>query len=487
MKIEKITTLGELKKAGYQSKSIKDELRDNLIENIKNKVTTFEGIHGYENTVIPELERAILSRHNINLLGLRGQAKTRLARMMVNLLDEYIPVLEGSEINDDPLQPISRFATELIADNGDNTPITWLHRDERFAEKLATPDVTVADIIGDVDPIKAANLKLSYADDRVIHYGMIPRANRCIFVINELPDLQARIQVALFNILQEGDIQIRGFKLRLPLDMQFVFTANPEDYTNRGSIVTPLKDRIGSQILTHYPDNVDTARTITAQEARLDIRQSEAIHVPDLAKDLLEQISFEARESEYVDVKSGVSARMSITAFQNLLSTAERRALLNGDKKTSIRLSDFVGIIPSITGKVELVYEGEQEGADFVANALLDNAIKTLFPRYFPKVEKLEKQGEETVYDDLISWFFNGDGFELLDSFNDADYKAKLDEVTPLDGLLADYQTDIEKEDVYFEKEFILWGLTQFKKLSKYRYSGGLQFKDPYGSYISGL
>ncbi len=487
MKIEKITTLGELKKAGYQSKSIKDELRDNLIENIKNKVTTFEGIHGYENTVIPELERAILSRHNINLLGLRGQAKTRLARMMVNLLDEYIPVLEGSEINDDPLQPISRFATELIADNGDNTPITWLHRDERFAEKLATPDVTVADIIGDVDPIKAANLKLSYADDRVIHYGMIPRANRCIFVINELPDLQARIQVALFNILQEGDIQIRGFKLRLPLDMQFVFTANPEDYTNRGSIVTPLKDRIGSQILTHYPDNVDTARTITAQEARLDMRQSEAIHVPDLAKDLLEQISFEARESEYVDVKSGVSARMSITAFQNLLSTAERRALINGDKKTSIRLLDFIGIIPSITGKVELVYEGEQEGADFVANALLDNAIKTLFPRYFPKVEKLEKQGEETVYDDLISWFFNGDGFELLDSFNDADYKVKLDEVTPLDGLLADYQPDIEKEDVYFEKEFILWGLTQFKKLSKYRYSGGLQFKDPYGSYISGL
>ena len=487
MKIEKITTLGELKKAGYQSKSIKDELRDNLIENIKNKVTTFEGIHGYENTVIPELERAILSRHNINLLGLRGQAKTRLARMMVNLLDEYIPVLEGSEINDDPLQPISRFATELIADNGDNTPITWLHRDERFAEKLATPDVTVADIIGDVDPIKAANLKLSYADDRVIHYGMIPRANRCIFVINELPDLQARIQVALFNILQEGDIQIRGFKLRLPLDMQFVFTANPEDYTNRGSIVTPLKDRIGSQILTHYPDNVDTARTITAQEARLDMRQSEAIHVPDLAKDLLEQISFEARESEYVDVKSGVSARMSITAFQNLLSTAERRALINGDKKTSIRLLDFIGIIPSITGKVELVYEGEQEGADFVANALLDNAIKTLFPRYFPKVEKLEKQGEETVYDDLISWFFNGDGFELLDSFNDADYKVKLDEVTPLDGLLADYQPDIEKEDVYFEKEFILWGLTQFKKLSKYRYSGGLQFKDPYGSFISGL
>lgn len=482
-----IKTLGELKKAGYKSKSIKNELRDNLIDNIKNKVNTFEGIHGYENTVIPELERAILSRHNINLLGLRGQAKTRLARMMVNLLDEYIPVVDGSEINDDPLQPISRFAKELIKEKGDDTPIIWLHRDERFAEKLATPDVTVADIIGDVDPIKAANLKLSYADDRVIHYGMIPRANRCIFVINELPDLQARIQVALFNILQEGDIQIRGFKLRLPLDMQFVFTANPEDYTNRGSIVTPLKDRIGSQILTHYPESVDIARTITSQEAKLDSRQSESVYVPDLAKDLLEQISFEARESEYVDVKSGVSARMSITAFENLLSTAERRALLSGDEKTTIRLSDFIGIIPAITGKVELVYEGEQEGADYVANELLNNAIKTLFPEYFPKVEKLEKQGEETPYDDLISWFFNGDGFELLDEFDDSTYKSKLDEVKPLDKLIADYQPSIDPNDVYFEKEFILWGLTQFKKLSKYRFSEGLQFKDPYGSYISGL
>ena len=482
-----IKTLGELKKSGYQSKSIKDELRDNLIENIKNKVTTFEGIHGYENTVIPELERAILSRHNINLLGLRGQAKTRLARMMVKLLDEYIPVVEGSEINDDPLQPMSRYAKELIAEKGDNTPISWLHRDERFAEKLATPDVTVADIIGDVDPIKAANLKLSYADDRVIHFGMIPRANRCIFVINELPDLQARIQVALFNILQEGDIQIRGFKLRLPLDMQFVFTANPEDYTNRGSIVTPLKDRIGSQILTHYPDSVETARTITSQEANLDERQSASVYVPDLAKDLLEQISFEARDSEYVDVKSGVSARMSITAFENLLSTAERRALLSGDEETSVRLSDFKGVIPAITGKVELVYEGEQEGADFVANILIESAVKTLFPKYFPKIEKLEKQGEETPYDDLVSWFFNNDGFELLDDYDDNTYKSKLDEVKPLDALIADYQPDIDSKDVYFEKEFILWGLVQFKKLSKYRYSEGLQFKDPYGSYISGL
>ncbi|RZV61741.1 MAG: magnesium chelatase, partial [Flavobacteriaceae bacterium] len=296
MKVNTIKTFGDLKRAGYQTRSIKDELRENLIDKIKNKETTFDGVHGYENTVIPELERAILSRHNINLLGLRGQAKTRLARLMLNLLDEYIPVVEGSEINDDPFNPISRFAVELINEKGDDTPISWLHRSERFAEKLATPDVTVADIIGDVDPIKAANLKLSYADDRVIHYGMIPRANRCIFVINELPDLQARIQVALFNILQEGDIQIRGFKLRLPLDMQFIFTANPEDYTNRGSIVTPLKDRIGSQILTHYPTDIETAKVITEQEALLDERQKDQIYIPEIAKDLLEQIVFEARE-----------------------------------------------------------------------------------------------------------------------------------------------------------------------------------------------
>jgi len=343
LKHKEITTLGQLKKSGYKSKSIKDELRDNLRASIAAGVNSFEGVWGYENSVIPELERAILSRHNINLLGLRGQAKTKLARLMITLLNEWVPVVAGSEINDDPLNPLSRYAMELIKEKKDDTPITWLHRDNRFAEKLATPDVTVADLIGDVDPIKAANLKLSYADDRVIHFGMIPRANRCIFVINELPDLQARIQVSLFNILQEGDIQIRGFKLRLPLDVQFVFTANPEDYTNRGSIVTPLKDRIGSQILTHYPESIEIARKITAQEAQLDARQSDVVYVPDLARDILEQISFEARKSEYVDAKSGVSARMSITSFENLLSTAEHRLLKNGEKTTALRLSDFLG------------------------------------------------------------------------------------------------------------------------------------------------
>tara|TARA_B100000809_G_scaffold150297_1_gene147800 strand:- start:2462 stop:3928 length:1467 start_codon:yes stop_codon:yes gene_type:complete len=488
MNISKIKTLGELVKSGYKSKSIKDELRENLISKIMNKESAFVGVHGYENTVIPELERAILSKHNINLLGLRGQAKTRLARLMVNLLDEYIPVVEGSEINDDPQNPISRYAIETIEEKGDGTPIYWMHRDDRFAEKLATPDVTVADIIGDVDPIKAANLKLSYADDRVIHYGMIPRANRCIFVINELPDLQARIQVALFNILQEGDIQIRGFKLRLALDMQFVFTANPEDYTNRGSIVTPLKDRIGSQILTHYPEDIETAKRITQQEANRTTSQQEFIQVPELAKDLLEQIVFEARESEYIDDKSGVSARLSITAFENLLSTAERRALLSGDEKTMIRLSDFDGIIPAITGKVELVYEGEQEGAQVVAETLIKNAVKKLFPTYFPEIKKLEKQDAETPYDDIISWFFNAnDDFELLDEFTESQYKNELDKVTPLDDFLVKHQPKMNTDDAYFVKEFILWALVEFKKLSKHRFAEGTQFKDPYGNFISGL
>lgn len=487
MKIENIKTLGQLKAAGYKSKSIKEELRDNLIEKIKSKSTVFEGVHGYENTVIPELERAILSKHNINLLGLRGQAKTRLARLMVELLDEYIPVVEGSEINDDPLKPISRYAKTSIADQGDNTPITWLHRSERFAEKLATPDVTVADLIGDVDPIKAANLKLSYADDRVIHYGMIPRANRCIFVINELPDLQARIQVALFNILQEGDVQIRGFKLRLPLDIQFVFTANPEDYTNRGSIVTPLKDRIGSQILTHYPHDIETAKRITQQEAKINKAQSNLVKVPELAKELLEQIGFEARKSEYIDLKSGVSARMSITAYENLISSAERRTLKSGDDHTIVRLSDFMGVIPAITGKVELVYEGEQEGADFVAKELIEAAVKSLFKRYYPKVEKLKKQEEETPYDDVIHWFFNGSGFELLDDVNNATYNEQLESIKPLDKLIQQHQPETAAEDVNFTKEFILWGLVGFKQLSKYRFTEGTQFQDPYGSYINNL
>jgi magnesium chelatase subunit I len=487
MKIDTIKTLGDLKKIGYQSTSIKDELRANLIQKMKSGEDVFQGVWGYEDSVIPELETAILSRHNINLLGLRGQAKTRLARLMVNLLDEYIPFVKGSEINDDPLRPLSRFAIELIKEKGDATPVEWLHRDERFFEKLATPDVTVADLIGDVDPIKAANLKLSYADDRVIHFGMIPRANRSIFVINELPDLQARIQVSLFNILQEGDIQIRGFKLRLPLDLQFIFTANPEDYTNRGSIVTPLKDRIGSQILTHYPKNIEIAQQITEQEANLDQQQSDKIVIPQLAKKLLEQISFEARESEYIDIKSGISARMSITIFENLMSTAERRSILNNDESTTVRLLDFMGVIPAITGKVELVYEGEQEGATSVAQTLMGAAIKTLFVNYFPEIKKLKHKDETTPYDGIVEWFFEESKYELLDDMNDELYQAELNRIEPLSKLIEKYQPEIDNHERYFLMEFVLWALVEYKKLNKSRFTKGYKFNDLYGSFINDL
>lgn len=473
-----ITNLGELKSTGYESQSIKDELRNNLIKCLEAGTTVFEGVHGFENSVIPELERAILSRHNINLLGLRGQAKTRLARLMIQLLDEYIPVVAGSEINDDPLAPLSRYAIDLIAEKGDETPITWLHRSDRFSEKLATPDVTIADLIGDIDPIKAAHLKLSYTDDRVIHFGMIPRANRCIFVINELPDLQARNQVALFNILQEGDVQIRGFKIRLPLDVQFVFTANPEDYTNRGSIVTPLKDRIGSQILTHYPETIAIARKISAQEARINSTQMGRVYVSDLAYEIIEQIVFEARKSDYIDQKSGVSARMSISMLENLVSTAERRALINKETTTSIRLSDFMGTIPAITGKVELVYEGEQEGAAFVAEELIGAAIKEVFSTRFPKIEKLSKKSEIGPYTSIMETVFAEGGIVLYDESESAEHAETLNNIEPLEFLLNRYQPDFPQNDKLFLKELVLWALVEYQKLGKERLKNGFQFID---------
>ena len=397
-----IKTLKELKAAGYQSKSVKDELRDNLIIKLENREPTFEGIWGYEDTVIPDIERAILSKHNMNLLGLRGQAKTRIARQMTELLDEYVPYIEGSELNDDPMNPIGRFGADMIQEKGDETPIAWLHRADRYAEKLATPDVSIADLIGDVDPIKAATLKLPYSDERVIHFGLVPRSHRCIFVINELPDLQARIQVALFNILQEGDIQIRGFKLRMPLDIQFVFTANPEDYTNRGSIVTPLKDRIDSQIITHYPKTRDISKQITTQEADIKENQKGRVVVNEIARDLIEQVAIEARDSEYVDEKSGVSARLTISAYENLMSAAERRAIINKERQTYIRLSDFVGVIPAITGKVELVYEGEQEGPGIVAHNLVGKAVRTMFTDYFAQPDDKSKDKSESPYKSII-------------------------------------------------------------------------------------
>ncbi len=479
------TTLGELKKTGYISRSVKEELRENLIKQLRNHKTEFEGIIGYDETVIPELQTAILSQHNILLLGLRGQAKTRIARLMVNLLDEYIPYVAGSEIFDDPLNPISWYAKDLIDSKGDDTEIAWLHRSQRYTEKLATPDVTVADLIGDVDPIKAATLKLTYNDERVIHFGLIPRAHRSIFVINELPDLQARIQVALFNMLQEKDIQIRGFKLRLPLDIQFVFTANPEDYTNRGSIVTPLKDRIESQILTHYPKSIEISRKITGQEARLTEAQKANIEVNGLLKDLIEQTAFEARKSEYIDQKSGVSARLTISAYENLISTAERRMLIAGATQTSVRLADLAGIIPAITGKIELVYEGELEGPAHVATTLIGKAIKTLFVRYFPDPEKAKKSKSANPYEEIIEWFTEGNNLDIIDSLTDIQYKKSLMEVPGLYNMVKKFHPKLNEQENLLFMEFVLHGLAEYSQLSKTFLNEGFAFGDMFGSLFN--
>ncbi|RZK80879.1 MAG: magnesium chelatase [Pedobacter sp.] len=479
-----IKTLGALKAANYQSLSVKDELRKNLIKQLKNKDAGFEGILGYDETVIPELQTAILSRHNILLLGLRGQAKTRIARLMGNLLDEYIPYVSGSEIFDDPLNPISWYAKHEIAIHGDETPISWQHRSERYTEKLATPDVTVADLIGDVDPIKAATLKLTYNDERVIHFGLIPRAHRSIFVINELPDLQARIQVALFNMLQEKDIQIRGFKLRLPLDIQFVFTANPEDYTNRGSIVTPLKDRIESQILTHYPKNISISRKITFQEAKL-TEEQKAIETDGLLKDLVEQVAFEARQSEFIDQKSGVSARLTISAYENLISTAERRMLINDEKRTFVRLSDLTGIIPAVTGKIELVYEGELEGPAKVANTLIGKAIKSLFARYFPDPEKAKKSKTANPYNAITEWFTDGNVLDISDALTGAKYKKELMRVTGLHDLVKQFHPKLSENQTLLLMEFVLHGLAEHSQLNKKYLDGGFGFSDMFDSLFN--
>ncbi|MDB5012662.1 MAG: magnesium chelatase [Daejeonella sp.] len=480
-----IKTLKELKASGYKPRTVKEELRENLIKQLKNKDAGFEGIIGYEDTVIPDLQTAILSQHNILLLGLRGQAKTRIARLMINLLDEFVPYIEGAELFDDPLAPITWFGRNEIDTKGDETPIAWLHRSERYTEKLATPDVTVADLIGDVDPIKAATLKLTYSDERVIHFGLIPRAHRGIFVINELPDLQARIQVSLFNILQEKDIQIRGFKLRLPLDLQFVFTANPEDYTNRGAIVTPLKDRIESQILPHYPRNIETSRLITEQEASLTSSQKKDIEADSLVKDMIEQIAFEARSSEYIDKKSGVSARLTISAYENLISNAERRMLINDEKSTFVRISDFLGVIPAITGKIELVYEGELEGPAKVANTLIGKAVKTMMVKHFPDPEKAKKSKTTNPYSEIVNWFGSGNNISILDDLSEQKYKATLSSVPGLSAVIKQFNNKLTENQRFLYMEFLLHGLAEYSQVSKSFLDNGFTFADMFNSLFS--
>lgn len=479
MEITKATTLGQLKESGYKSKSLKEELRDNLITTLREKRDRFHDIKGFEDTVLPQLQSALLAKHNILFLGLRGQAKTRMARLMTRLMDEYVPAIEGSEINEDPFDPITKYGRDLVRTHGDDTPITWIHSSERYFEKLATPDVSVSDLIGDIDPIKAANMKLDFADERVIHFGMVPRSNRSIFVINELPDLQPRIQVALFNILQEGDIQIRGFNVRMPLDIQFVFTANPEDYTNRGSIVTPLKDRIEAQILTHYPSSLEIAKDITKQEINLSENQKKNVRVPVLIQDLVEQIAFVARESEYIDQKSGVSARLTISAYENLVSVVERRLLVNGETNSSARITDLFGVISSITGKVELVYEGELEGASNVAHYLIGKAIRQDFEKLFPNPEKNKKlKDQENPYKEVIAWFNDGNVVELLRDDSEQAYKDKIDQVPGLKDLVKGIIKSLGEEELYLMMEFTLYGLAEFSQLSKHQLQSGVEFKD---------
>lgn len=485
MDIKKIKTIGELKAAGYQPKSIKDEIRDNLKKRISKGETNYEGVLGFENTVIPDLERALLSKHNILLLGLRGQAKTRIARLTTRLLDDFIPVIAGSDLNDDPLQPLSTSALDLVAKHGDDTPITWVSAADRYVEKLATPDVSIADLIGDLDPIKAATLKLPYSDPRVIHHGLIPRSHRSIFVLNELPDLQPRIQVALFNILQEGDMQIRGFKLRLPLDILFIFTANPEDYTNRGSIITPLKDRIESQILTHYPETLDIAKHITEQEAQIDESARANIEIPSIISDLLEMIVFEARESELIDEKSGVSARLSISAMENLYSSVERRMLKNKEEKGIARISDLWGIIPSITGKVELVYEGEQEGPYNVALHLMSGAMKTLFLQLYEHPDKSARQGEKDPYGTLRAWFGAGNEVDLMTDCDQKTYETVLAAIPGIEKVVKSRNLDNEHKHLYME--LLLHGLSEYEAISKEILSKSLSFKDPLANIFNDM
>ena len=486
MEYSKINSIGELKDSGWESKSIKDELRDNLILSRKNNVNLFSQIHGYDETVIPDLERAILSKHDINFLGLRGQAKTKIARSLVSLLDEFIPVIKGSVLNDDPFNPISHYGKELVREEGDNTPITWLHRSERFTEKLATPDVTVPDLIGDVDPIKAANLKLSFSDFKVINYGLIPRSNRCIFVINEIPDLQPRIQVSLFNILQENDVQIRGFNFRMPLDIHFVFTANPEDYTNRGNIVTPLKDRIGSQILTHYPKSIDISKKITNQESKISIDLNKRIHVPDLVKNMVEQLAFEARSYEYVDSKSGVSARLTTAAYEYMISSAERRMYLNGEENTVVRVSDFISIIPAVNGKLELVYEGEQEGSYIVVLNLLSKTIKTIFNQVFPAVNLKSKDKKvDNPYKSIQSWFENKK-LNLKNDISDKEYEDSLKKISGLKEIVLDSVPGLNKNELSFYMELVIHGIAENSLISKKYTNTSIDFKDLISDIFSG-
>ncbi len=480
-----INTIGDLRSSSYTVDSVKDELRRNLLERLNSGQEVFPGILGYHQSVIPQLQNAILSRHDILLLGLRGQAKSRILRLIPELLDEYVPVVAGGELNDNPFAPLSKFARDLVERQGDDTPISWLHRSERYAEKLATPDTSIADLIGDIDPIKAAHNRLTYADEEVIHFGIIPRTNRGIFAINELPDLQARIQVGLLNIMEEQDIQIRGFNVRFPLDLMMVFSANPEDYTNRGNIITPLKDRIDCQVLTHYPKDVETAMKITDQEAWIQ-RGGVQVIIPEFIRQIIEVTAFEARASEYVDQKSGVSARMTRSALEALIANAERRAALHRQSKTCVRVSDLYYVESALTGKLELVYEGEQEGPQKVARLLIGRAILKVFIHYFPDPNL--KGEEREAYGDILAWFARGNTLTLDPELSDKEFKKYLNSVSGLNAFLKSHLPPKDQSLVpttydWVIKELILEALHQASMIGKEQQT----YSDMMGSMLGSL
>jgi magnesium chelatase subunit I len=518
-----VHTLGELRASGYHIRSVKDEMRENLLSKIAADENTFPGIHGYERTVVPAIHNAILSKHDIILLGLRGQAKTRILRSLTQLLDERIPIVEGCEINDSPFTPTCKRCRRLAIEKGEELPVAWMHRDERYREKLATPDVTVADLVGDIDPIKAANQRLTYADEEVIHYGIIPRTNRGIFAVNEVPDLAPRIQVALLNILEERDLQIRGFPIRIPMDIVLVFSANPEDYTSRGNIITPLKDRIDSQILTHYPQDVATAMRITGQEAWLQRNGTAKIEIPDYVSELVENIAFVARQSELVDQSSGVSARLTISAMELLHSNLERRAARTGDIRIFPRLADLAMLLPAITGKVEMVYEGEQQGAEVVARKLIGMAVAKLYESKLPPVERAgagrnsERErarayGEvdqddfdavfagrgakgkakpqpppreeeraapkEPNYDTILGWFASGNKITVSDEQPFREYSAELNKVPKLSETAQKYVHPTSEFELAFWMEMVLEALHQSLRLAREDLDSTITFQE---------
>jgi len=457
-------TLGDLRSSefgneSYRTRTIKDEMRQNLIRKLQRKDPIFSGIIGYEETVVPQVINAILSRHNMILLGLRGQAKSRILRELTTFLDEAVPVISGCEINDNPFNPICRRCRDLIQESGDRTPIDYLDRNQRYVEKLATPDVTIADIIGDIDPIKAAKGGHALGSELSVHYGLLPRANRGIFSINELPDLAGKIQVGLFNIMQEGDVQIKGYPVRLPLDVVIVFSANPEDYTARGKIVTPLKDRIGSEIKTHYPATLDHGVAITEQEAWIRRNSARNIFVPDFVKQIVEAIAFKARSDQRVDKRSGVSQRLPISCLENVISNAERRAIVTGEDHIVPRVADVYSALPAITGKIELEYEGELKGADTIARDLIRQAVQMIFRHYYPS----------TDFKQVIDWFEMGGHLKLSDS----------DPAATLLGTLEKVQGLLDRTDVLGVQpdsplglraaaaEMILEGLYSVDKISR--------------------